>query len=76
MKIVKSFKDPEFFRSRYGDDPDDTWEWGLGDDGELYYRCNKFAGNDWHNMGYVNIIFTLRDMKRIVKQFGHLVVFT
>ena len=78
MKIVKSFEDQKFFQRRYrGCNYKGGWFWGLGDDGELYCRCTQFDNNSWHRFDELGIFDpTIEDMKRIVKEFGHLVVFT
>jgi hypothetical protein len=84
VKIVKEIEDHDFFcnpqistpeyRGRY------TWYWGLGDNGRIYYRCTRFAAPDeWHslqdNTGVAAEV-SLKTMKKLVKQFGHLLVFT
>jgi len=84
MNIVKEFEDHDFFchpeisSSEYHDRH--TWYWGLGDDGQIYYRCTRFISPDvWWNLHYTKEIASLvklRTMKKIVKQFGHLLVFT
>lgn len=84
MNIIKQFEDPEFVRKVYhwtADDewnPNDKWFWGLGDDGELYFRCTRFSSFCWITIKDINVgeYFTLKTMRRIVKEFGHLVIFT
>ena len=50
MNIVKEFEDHDFFchpeisSSEYHDRH--TWYWGLGDDGQIYYRCTRFISPD------------------------------
>ncbi len=63
MKIVKSFIDPE----------KTFWEWGLGEDGNLYGR-----NSSWHHKKFVMVdqlvspwCPNLKQMDRIVKEFGH-----
>jgi hypothetical protein len=86
MKIVKEFNDPEFLKVLYNWVSNDEllkeyFHWGLGDDGELYCRCSCFGkdrtwilpGGSRSNFGE---LINLRTMTRIVKQFGHLVIFT
>lgn len=84
IKIVKSFEDPEFFahplistseyRGRY------KWFWGLGSDGNIYYRCTRFTDPDeWRaieDYGEIASLISLKIMKKLVKQFEHLVIFT
>lgn len=85
MNIIKSFEDFKFFDKHYeGSEPNDPikdkWEWGLGDDGNLYCRCSEFnRSNEWlpypnDTPNFIKVSFS--DMMRIVKQFGHLVIFT
>lgn len=84
MKIVKQFEDPQFLQKVYhwreNLSAKDKWVWGLGDDGELYFRCSIFTDPDeWSAFKDRNLIannLSIKDMKRIVKEFGHLVVFT
>ena len=78
MKIVKSFEDQKFFQRRYrGSELSGEWLWGFGDDGELYCRCTQFGDDRWRRFDEVGWFDpTMEDMKRIVKEFGHLVVFT
>jgi len=56
-------------------------EWGLGDDGELYYRYfhprrEKVDGWEIYDGRDVPPIPGFKLMRKIVKEFGHLVVFT
>jgi hypothetical protein len=89
MKIVKQFDDYDFFKSRFymtfdKNDPkyiNGIWRWGLGDDGELYCQCSDFENpEDWYNLySSMSTSFrpnSIRQMKKIVKEFGHLLVFT
>lgn len=85
MNIVKEFEDREFLEIMYNWHDSEYlkkyfWYWGLGDDGELYCRCNHFKNDDWikpgDSRGNFGELINLRTMKRIVKHFGHLVVFT
>lgn len=55
-------------------------EFGLGEDGELY---SQFVGDEdeyredlWSLYEDANWGINLREMKEIVKAFGHLVIFT
>jgi len=83
MRIVKSFRDNEYLEKVYhwkDVSPDQFWEWGLGEDGDLYFKCS-YAVNpeEWHQFSEsgqsVLSHITIRDMKRIVKEFGDLLVF-
>ena len=90
MKIVKSFEDKDFFEKYHNDSERDIsddykmkgqWYWRLGDDGNLYYHSSVYCKTDeWqifqqpHNWK-VAANLSLKDMKKIVKQFGHLLVF-
>ena len=87
MKIIKEFEDHDFFERHYYISYDNEelkksyWRWGLGDDGELYYQ--SYASNlpgKWYNYPDArcyteNLLVNFDEMKRIVKEFGHLVVF-
>lgn len=85
MNIVKQFDDHEFFeRHFYLSYTDEElkkgfWRWGLGDDGELYFQTSAYDTN-WYpypEEAYSDkLLVTFDDMRKIVKQFGHLVVFT
>jgi hypothetical protein len=85
MKIVKQFEDPEFLAITYNWVSSDNlsrehFYWGLGEDGELYCKCSRFIENHlWHPpcaIGNLEDKISLKLMRRIVKEFGHLVVFT
>lgn len=80
MKIIKQFDDFAFIEKRYEDAHEYTWTWGLGDDGELYYHqtCKgKTDLDSWCLATYNHIVMryvSLQVMKRIIKEFGHLLV--
>lgn len=87
MKIIKQFDDYEFFeRHHYLEFEDEElktgfWRWGLGDDGNLYCQCYGFDNPKyWYFYeekcyeGRYHLLFS--EMRKIVKEFGHLVVFT
>ncbi len=83
MKIIKQFDDFEFFDKVYEgpNDPEkDMWKWGLGDNGVLYCQSTDFIFHpEWMTLGHSPMAATklsIKDMKKIVKEFGHLVVFT
>jgi len=84
MNIVKEFEDHNFFCLDKISHPNFhqyfSWYWGLSDDGKVYYRCTRFSDPDeWRALednGEVAVLISLGTMKKIVKQFGHLVVFT
>ena len=77
MKIIKSFEDLEFFKRRYRGEtvePEDTWAWGLAEDGSLWY-LNTLVDKRWHSAENIpNLALSIKEMKRIVKEFGHLLV--
>lgn len=77
MKIIKEFEDPEYYGKRYRGCPLGVWNWGLGDDGEIYCKSNAFGdrGEDWHSIDYLSIVPPIKEMKKLVKEFGHLLVF-
>jgi len=84
VKIVKEFEDHNFFTHPKMSTPEYhngyTWYWGLGDDAKIYYRCTRFTDPDlWWNLedsAEVAALVGLKTMKKLVKQFGHLLVFT
>jgi hypothetical protein len=69
MTIIKSFEDKDY-AEKYGYD---HWYWGLGDDGNIYRRANE--AYSWVDMNALVLSLYLGDMKKLVKEFGHLVVF-
>ena len=83
MKIIKEFEDTTFLdkpdvSSSTLDNEGHKWIWGLGSDGDLYYRCTKFSKPDtWFVLKYSDVARSINiyDMKRIVNEFGHLLVF-
>jgi len=88
MKIVKSFEDEEFFEKYHNDQgfEDDAykqkghWYWGLNNDGHLCYHSSVYQNTDeWIIFNSPNNVkaamkLSIRDMKRIIKEFGHLLV--
>ena len=86
MKIVKQIEDPVFLRKVYDWKEEDEWSekdkwfWGLGEDGEVYYRCTPSTDNTiWIALtGSISIAskISFKDMRKLVKEFGHLVIFT
>jgi len=85
MKIIKSFEDSEFLENpkiSNGNNPlNHKWLWGLGDDGKIYYQCTKFSlPDEWYDLSETNSMVascvSLREMKKLVKAFGHLLIFT
>jgi len=68
IKIIKSFSDPEYAQ-QVGCM---NWYWGLGDDGNIYRRLHE--QDNWNYIGDLYLRTNLRDMKLIVKEFGHLLV--
>lgn len=84
MNIVKEFEDQDFFQHPKLSTPEYhlryTWYWGLSDDGNLYYRCTRFSNPDeWRELAsseQIAPLVSLKTMKKLVKQFGHLLVFT
>ena len=78
MKIIKEFRDDEFFTKIYDtyDDPKThTWSWGLNDNGKLCYRTDEDRW--WQllgvpNKGMIAINIDILTMQKIVKEFAHL----
>jgi hypothetical protein len=83
MKIIKEFEDDDFFAHPKISSPEYhgryTWLWGLGDDGFIYYRSTRFSHPDeWRELSSnerIAILVSLKTMKKLVNQFGHLLVF-
>jgi hypothetical protein len=80
MKIIKQFSDPIYMRKTYESwESDDElvgdWAWGLGADGNLYCKCSDFENDDWYLFSHTSFKVGIPEMKRIVKEFGHLLVF-
>ena len=80
MKIVKEFESSEFaskiqhvtFRHF------NYLKWGLGDDANLYCQ-GKYSNSEyspWINPFENSVYPDINEMKKIVKEFGHLLVFT
>jgi hypothetical protein len=83
MKIIKQFEDKETLLLIYHwvetkELNGDYLYWGLGNDGNIYCRCSRFSSNEWkiiNNLGHsLSRCFSLKLMKRIVNNFGHLEV--
>lgn len=70
MKIIKQFEDPEYAKASYND----IWCWGLAEDGELFYQRHRRG--DWirFDQAMIDKPITLKNMVRIVKEFGPLLV--
>lgn len=79
MKIVKEFHSTEYAQkiSLGYDNPYIIW--GLGDDGNLYakYSVSRYhSEKNWHRSDLIRFGLTIGEMKRIVNEFGHLIIFT
>jgi len=82
MNIVKEFEDNEYYhlpgvRPTGVIDPSATWFWGLGEDGHLYYRFIPSYTDQWssYQIHADHIPMSIAQMKKIVNEFGHLLVF-
>lgn len=87
MNIVKEFEDNEilgvvgFYRNDdFYINPEKYthFYWGLGDDGELYFKSLALAEDDeWHGCQQVDTDWfpPLKTICRIAKEFGHLMAF-
>jgi hypothetical protein len=64
MKIIKTLK------AKNGH----PYNWGLGENGELYYQWVEISV--WRPYNNAEWGISLREMKEIVKTFGHLIIFT
>jgi hypothetical protein len=83
MKIVKQFEDPDFYNrlSKNYEDIYHKWIWGLGNDGELYFLSEGLTFHNWISYRKcvkegTEIFLSFQDMKKLVKEFGHLIIFT
>jgi hypothetical protein len=82
MKIVKQLDDPEYFHTVFNrpGGSNEYWKWGLGDDGNVY--CTNSVtiappAGEWCDLGRLGYCkhLTLKKMKYLIKEFGHLLVF-
>jgi len=79
MKIIKQFQDDELFERKYSrkSHPNGVWLWGLSENGELCFYCSVYGMPQW--MAYSSAlgppILSLKEMMKIVKEFGHLMAF-
>jgi hypothetical protein len=84
MNIIKEFEDQEFFCLPEMSSPEYhgryTWFWGLSSNGDIYFRCTRFTDPDeWRELrasGQIAELVSLKTMKKLVKHFGHLLIFT
>lgn len=79
MKIVKQFDDPVYFHRCFHRPPaeGEYYRWGLGDDGLVYYCDSMDRGYPpgfWSKIVRPGQTITMRDMKLLIKEFGHLLV--
>lgn len=82
MNIIKEFSDFEFYSKIYEgphDPKNDFWKWGLSDDGDLYFTSSE-DNNKWRlfnspSNGSIATKISIREMTRIVNNFGTLLVF-
>ena len=85
MKIIKQFESNEWAIKRskgYTTTWDGTgsrprWTWGLGDDGRLYCKgwiAGRSYSQDWYRYEDVSFGISLDEMKKIIKEFGHWLV--
>jgi len=76
MKIIKQFESNDFARSQ---NVNFYWSWGLGDDGFLYGKGRLLDPTSrytyWHPYADMTFGIPLSEMKKIVKEFGHLLLF-
>jgi len=91
MKIIKSIEDPKLVINILGESAsiDNFWKWGLTDTGEIVAQSSLFLEpsdftstedveiDEWIPLEWVcNIPWNLAMMKRLIKEFDHLVIFT
>ena len=72
MRIIKQFHDDQYLKDIGRKNADDFWYWGLGDDGELYFRASQFSANLWLKYAGWNMSVPMKliTMCRIVEQFS------
>lgn len=76
MKIVKEFESNEYAISRSQSTAFNPYlSYGLGDDGNLYCKC-RMSGYVLDTWCKPSFYISILEMKKIVKEFGHLLVFT
>jgi hypothetical protein len=77
MKIIKQFEDHDYYEKCFPPPNDNgTWYWGLGEDANIYALCPTIT-NDWSRIDYVGrgeYPTSLKQLKRIVKEFGELLI--
>jgi hypothetical protein len=79
MKIVKQFSSNDFAIKKSSPDMiGANWTWGLGNDGELYGRGSfaQYYIREWFIYRNASFGIPISEMKKIIKEFGHLVIFT
>lgn len=82
MQIIKSFRDDVYYKKyilhyNVNTPSNGEWLWGIDAFGKLYCKCNSLSIRGWLSYpDQVNgLMVDLKDMMRIVKEFGHLLVF-
>lgn len=82
MKIIKQFRDVEFFEWSFMPELHSAgyWYWGLGQDAQLYVWCSEYTDLQhpicwipWAMIGEPPIL-KLKDILRIAKRFGPLML--
>jgi len=81
IKIIKQFEDHQYYLTNFPPpNSNGTWSWGLSDCGKLYCLCPTISkhwvdiNDSRFNLNF-NKNWSLSLMKRIVKEFGHLLIF-
>lgn len=76
MKIIKAFDDNQYARSisQFWTQKTPYLVWGLGDDGELYCKC-CMVGAVYEKWAKPEFYIPLRQMKKIIAKFDHLLPF-
>ena len=77
MNIVKQFHHDTFVTKVY-DTVEGWWIWGLGEDGKLYFQHSERSNIVWAPFAGSNLTYwlSIKDMEKIAKEFGHLLIFT
>jgi predicted metal-binding protein len=75
MNIVKEFESNEYAISRSQSTSfNPCLSYGLGDDGHLYCKC-RMSGYMYDTWCKPSFYISISEMKKIVKEFGDLLIF-
>ena len=74
MKIIKEFDSNEYAKKMSPGLIDPFLKYGLGDDGNLYCKCSISGYSFRNNWIKPTFYISIREMKKIVDNFEHLMV--